>query len=114
MPSVSPSRVTSLQTIREEGTIDVEQASAGIDRLIERRARERTAATELAEMWAASTRRHNARLDRARLWDRLRYHQDQLEAHTRTFETLLKRHRVGLRMCEEALGIVGTEGEGSP
>jgi hypothetical protein len=113
LPAASPARVTSLQPIREERTIDVEQSSAGIDALIERRAQERAAANELEEMWAASARRHNARLEAERLWDRLRYHQAMLEAHSQNFETLLKRHRAGLRLCEEALGIVGAEGKGA-
>ncbi len=44
--------------------MDVEQASAQIDQLIERRSSERNAANALAELWRASERRHREKLRR--------------------------------------------------
>ena len=61
--------------------------------------------------WAESTREYNARHREAALRQRLEWHEEQLVRHTRTFEELLRRHRVGLRLCEEALGIAGKEGD---
>jgi hypothetical protein len=42
--------------------VDVEQASAQIDTLIERRASQREKANSLEAMWAASERKHKARI----------------------------------------------------
>jgi hypothetical protein len=42
--------------------VDVEQASAQIDTLIERRANQREKANSLEAMWAASERKHKARI----------------------------------------------------
>ncbi len=44
--------------------MDVERASDQLDALIERRARERSKANELAELWRASERRHQEKLRR--------------------------------------------------
>ena len=44
--------------------MDVEQASAQIEGLIEQRATQRDAANELEEMWKASGRRHRERIRR--------------------------------------------------
>ena len=75
-----------------------------LDALIERRSRG-VDPDEKEELWKAGVRKYNARLDRERLLERLGWHRAQLERHTATFEALLRRHRVGLRACEEALGI---------
>ena len=50
--------------MREGEAIDVEQASASIGRLIERRSGERSAANELEEMYAKSVRRHREKIRR--------------------------------------------------
>ena len=83
-----------------------------LDALIERRSRG-VDPDEKEELWQASVRKYHARLDKERLHDRLAWHRAQLERHTATFEKLLRRHRVGLRLCEEALGITTSEG-GAP
>ena len=80
-----------------------------LDLMIERRSRG-VDPDEREELWMESVRRYHARNREARLWERLAYHQQQLEAHTATFEELMRRHRVGLRVCEEALGIAASEG----
>jgi uncharacterized surface anchored protein len=83
----------------------IEAAEASIDSFIERRARVNEAENAREMMWKASVRRHHDRIQEARLWDRLAYHRAMLDAHTQNYEELLRRHRVGLRLCEEALGI---------
>ena len=50
--------------MREGEAIDVEQASASIDALIEKRAAGRDEATNAEMLWKASVRRHNARIRR--------------------------------------------------
>ncbi len=80
-----------------------------LDRLIERRARGNAAENAREELWKASVRRHHNRLRDERLWARLDYHRRQLEAHTATFERLIRRHKSGLRLVEEALGIAVDE-----
>ncbi|MDP8951033.1 MAG: hypothetical protein M3N18_02145 [Actinomycetota bacterium] len=70
---------------------------------------------EREELWKASVRRYHARLREARLRERLAFHQAQLEAHSATFEDLLRRHRVGIRLVEQELGInLGEGGGGCP
>ena len=85
-----------------------EMAERELDHFIERRSRG-VDPDEREELWMESVRRYNTRLDRERLWEHLGYHKAMLESHTRTFEEILRRHRVGLRLCEEALGIVADE-----
>ncbi len=60
--------------------------------------------------WADSTRKYNARHREAVLRQRLEWHEEQLVRHARTFEELLRRHRVGIRLVEEALGIASEGG----
>ena len=62
-------------------------------------------------MWRASEERQAARERWERLWARHGYHRAMIDAHTANFEALLRRHRVGLRLCEDALGITTDEGE---
>jgi hypothetical protein len=84
----------------------VEKVEAELDAFITRRALKMNPEQQRVEDgWAESTRKHNERLRQERLWDRLDYHRRQLEAHTRTFERLIKRHKSGLRLVEEALGL---------
>ncbi len=90
--------------------MDVVRASDQIDALIERRATQRDEANAEEMMWKASVKKHNDKLRTERLWDRLDYHRSQLEAHTATFERLIRRHKSGLRLVEEELGIAGDEG----
>ena len=81
-----------------------------LDALIERRS-SGADLDEKEELWKESVRRYHARHREERLRERAAYHAMMLESHAKTFETLLRRHRVGLRLCEEALGIAGKEGD---
>ena len=81
-----------------------------LDALIERRSR-RVDPDEKEELWKESVRKYRARHREERLRERLRYHEAMLEAHTRSFDEILRHHRVGLRLCEEALGMTSEEGD---
>ncbi len=83
----------------------VEAVEADLNRFIERRARHNNEANTAEMMWKASARKHHDKLRTERLLQRLDYHRMMLESHTRNFEELMRRHRVGLQLCEEALGI---------
>ena len=80
------------------------------DALIERRSRG-VDPDEREELWKASVRKYRARHREDRLRERLCYHEAMLEAHTRSFEEILRRHRVGIRLVERALGITTEEGD---
>ncbi len=88
----------------------VEKIEGDLNALIERRATQRDKANAEADLWAMSERRHYARLREERLRERLAYHTGMIRAHSETFDALLKKHRVGIRLCEEALGIACDEG----
>ncbi len=88
----------------------IEAAESQLNAFIERRAQGNAAENVREMMWKASVRRHHDRLRKERLLDRLAYHEEQLVRHTKTFEALLKKHRVGIRLVEEALGIANNEG----
>ncbi len=90
----------------------IEKAEAELSAFITKRATQRDKANAEADLWAMSERRHRARLREERLRDRLAYHQAMLRAHSENFEEILRRHRVGLRLCEEALGIAAGPGNG--
>ncbi len=83
----------------------IEAAEASIDAFIDRRAKQNEKANAEEMVWKASVRKYHAKLNTERLWERHGYHRAMLEAHSRNYEALLKRHRVGLQLCEEALGI---------
>ncbi len=87
----------------------VEKVEAELNAFITKRATQRDKANAEADLWAMSERRHRARLREERLRERLTWHQAMLEAHTKNYEEILRRHRVGLRLCEEALGIAVDE-----
>lgn len=94
-----------------EDAIRGEVVEKELDALITRRALKTTSEQQrIEDGWAESTCKHNAQLRTEHLWERLNYHRAMLEAHSRNFEVLLKRHKVGLRLCEEALGITGEKG----
>ncbi len=88
-----------------------EVVEGDIDRLIERRddGTNRANAEAAAERMAAASRARRYR--DAVLWQRLDFHRQQLEAHTRTFSRLLERHKGALRLVERELGINTNEGE---
>ena len=85
------------------------EATDQLDALIERRSRG-VDPDEKEELWVESVRKYRTRHREDRLRERAAYHEAMLEAHTRNFEEILRRHRVGLRLCEEALGIAGEGG----
>ncbi len=87
----------------------IEAAESQLNAFIERRAKGNAAENAREMMWKASVRRHHNKLRTERLYDRLAYHEEQLVRHTKTFEALLKKHRVGIRLVEEALGITNEE-----
>lgn len=89
-----------------EDVVRGEMAEKELDAFIERRALKMDPEQRrIEDGWAESTRQYNARYREECLYQRLRYHEAMLESHTRNFEEILRRHRVGLRLCEEALGI---------
>ncbi len=91
---------------------NMEKVSADLDRLIERRAEgtNRANAEAAAEILAADSRARRYR--EAVLRQKLDYHRQHLEAHTRTFSRLLERHEGALRLVEAELGITpADEGE---
>ncbi len=90
----------------------IEAAESQLNAFVERRARGNAAENEREELWRASVRRHHDKLRTERLRDRLAYHSAMIESHSKNFEELLRRHRVGLRLCEEALGIAAGPGNG--
>ncbi len=82
-----------------------EAIESDLNKLIERRANDmnRANAEDAAEKLAARSRARRYR--EAVLWQKLDFHRAQLESHSATFSKLIDRHRTGLRLCEEALGI---------
>ena len=96
-----------------EDAIRGEVVEKELDALITRRALKMSPEQErVEELWKASVRKHHDRLRQERLRERLGWHRAQLERHTATFEELMRRHRVGLRLCEEALGLPISEERG--
>lgn len=91
--------------------MDLLQASDQIDRLIERRAEGANHANAAAALERAQAESRNRRYRQAVLHQRLDYHRQQLEAHTRTFSRLIDRHTGALRLVEVELGITTTEEE---
>jgi hypothetical protein len=87
------------------------EAVSDLDKLIERRASREPDVDELEPTYAESVRRFNARRRNEALWDRLRYHQAMLEAHTATFAEILNRHRTGVSRCEAMLEIQSSNGK---
>lgn len=85
-------------------------AERELDRMIERRASREPGPDEREESYMESVRRYHSRSRDERLWERLRYHEAMLEAHTRTFKEILKRHKAGVSRCAEMLGIGESRG----
>ena len=97
-------------TSTRKGVILDVAAERELDRLIERRATSDPDPDEREESYMESVRRYHARQRDERLWERLRFHERMLEAHTRTFQEILDKHRVGRARCEEMLGIGESRG----
>ncbi len=89
-----------------EDVVRGEMAEKELDAFIERRALKTNPEQQrIEDGWAESTRKYNARHREAAWRQRLEWHEAQLARHMATFEALLRRHRVGLRLCEQALGL---------
>ena len=86
-----------------------------LDAFIERRAKSTPDPDELEPSYAESVRRYREKERREHLWQRLRFHERQLQNHTRTFQEILDKHRAGVERCEAMLGIakLASPGEGS-
>ncbi|MDP9476539.1 MAG: hypothetical protein M3R38_12800 [Actinomycetota bacterium] len=82
-----------------------------LDRLIQRRDDGTNRANAEAALERAQAESRNRRYREALLWQKLDYHRQQLEAHTRTFSRLVDRHKGALRLVEAELGITTNEGE---
>ncbi len=82
-----------------------EAAEAEIDRFIERRASKEPDPDETEASYMESVRRYHERERQEHLWQRLRFHERMLEAHTATFMEILERHKAGVSRCEQMLGI---------
>ncbi len=95
-----------------EDVVRGEMAEKELDAFIERRAKQndKANAEAAAERMASASR--NRRYRQAVLHQRLQFHEEQIHRHTATFERLIRRHRVGLRLCQEALGLLITNDEG--
>ena len=82
-------------------------ATDQLDKLIERRATSDPDPDTTEESYMESVRRYREKERREHLWQRLRFHERQLQNHTRTFQEILDRHRAGVERCEAMLGIRG-------
>lgn len=94
---------------------DVERGEAAEKQLgafIAHRSRREPDPDELEPSYAASVRGSGGRRRDEALWDRLRWHEAMLEAHSRTFEQILDKHKAGRERCERMLGIQQSEEKG--
>jgi hypothetical protein len=62
------------------------------------------------ELWMETVRRYHEKERTSLLWERLRYHEAMVRAHTTTHEAIINRHRAGVERCEQLLGINETKG----
>jgi hypothetical protein len=87
---------------------------AELTRMIERRdEKRRSEEGERAaeEMWMETVRRYHERERQRILWERKRFYEAMIRAHTATQEAIIARHRREVERCEALLGINETEGE---
>ena len=82
-----------------------EMVEKELDAFVERRAGREPGPDEMEASYMESVRRFHARQRDERLWERLRFYERMLEAHTRTFQQILDRHKAGRARCKEMLGI---------
>lgn len=83
-----------------------ELVEQSLDALIAFRARRNgEGEREREAMYMESVRRYHGRRRAEALWDRLRWHEQMLEAHSRTFEQIVDKHKAGVSRCEQLLGI---------
>jgi hypothetical protein len=89
---------------REEAA-KIAAASLQIDALVERRATQNERANAEADWDRMRAESRARRYRQAALRQRADFHAEQIQRHTATFNRLIHKHRVGLALCEEALGI---------
>ncbi|MDP9481579.1 MAG: hypothetical protein M3R38_38940, partial [Actinomycetota bacterium] len=89
----------------------IEKVEAELNGFIERRAKGSEQANTAAALERLQEERRQRRYREAVLRQRLDFHRQQLESHTRTFSRLLERHKGALRLVEAELGITTNEGE---
>ena len=63
------------------------------------------------ELWMETVKAYNERQRERMLWERLRYHEALVRAHSATFKLLIGHHRGEVARLERLLGINKTEGE---
>ena len=85
-------------------------ATEQLDRLIEKRATSDPDPDEREESYMQSVRVYREKERREHLWQRLRFHERQIQNHTATFMEILERHKAGRARCEEMLGIGESRG----
>lgn len=85
-------------------------ATDQLDALIERRAKSNPDPDELEPSYAESVRRYREKERQDHLWQRLRFHERQIQNHTATFMKILERHKAGRARCEALLGIGESRG----
>ena len=85
-----------------------EMVEKELDAFITRRADKTPDPDTTEASYAESVRRYREKERREHLWQRLRFHERMLEAHTATFMEILAKHRAGRAQCEEMLGIQAT------
>ncbi len=89
----------------------VEKIEGDLNALIERRAKGSEQANDAAVLERLQAESRERRYREAVLRQKLDYHRQQLESHTRTFTRLLERHKGALRLVERKLGRTTTEEE---
>ncbi len=82
-----------------------EMVEKELDAFITRRADKSPDPDTTEASYAESVRRYREKERREHLWQRLRFHERQIQNHTATFMEILERHKAGRERCEQALGI---------
>ncbi len=81
----------------------LQRAEAEIDRYISRRARERSKAADLAEMWITSERAYREKKQEALREEWAAWHEAQLVRHRALLEELIDHHRRAAQRHREAM-----------
>jgi hypothetical protein len=119
MDRSSPITMKSPSGVKEDKVIELstrsaEAAEAQLERFIESRDEKRRQTEgdrQAEELWMETVRRYHEKERTSLLWERLRYHEAMVRAHTTTHEAIIARHRAELQRCEQLLGISDTKGE---
>jgi hypothetical protein len=100
-PPLDRSSLMKVRQVKEDKVIELstrtsEAAEAGLTRFIERRdgQRRQTKGERLEEyLWMETVREYHERERQSLLWERPRYHEAMLRAHTATHRAIIARHR---------------------